>query len=168
MPLTKQRQINLVTIGVYGFTESTFFSSLIAAGVDTFCDIRQRRGVRGSLYSFANSSRLQQKLKDLGISYLYWKELAPTDEIRAIQKAYDTNAGVRKQQREELSEGFVSAYEAICLATFEPDAFIEKLGSQAKVIALFCVERKARACHRFLVANKISKAFGIEARHVEP
>lgn len=38
----------IYTIGVYGSTEETFFSKLIAAQVDLFVDIRQRRGVRGN------------------------------------------------------------------------------------------------------------------------
>ena len=37
----------IVTIGVYGFTEVDFFHALRQAGVDTFVDIRGRRGVRG-------------------------------------------------------------------------------------------------------------------------
>ncbi|MFN2179799.1 MAG: hypothetical protein ACK2UV_09955, partial [Candidatus Promineifilaceae bacterium] len=56
----------IVTIGVYGFDETTFFQALKDAGVDTFCDIRRRRGVRGSRYAFANSKRLQKRLAELG------------------------------------------------------------------------------------------------------
>jgi len=43
-----------VTIGVYGFSADAFFEALQRAGVDSFCDIRYRRGVRGSEYAFAN------------------------------------------------------------------------------------------------------------------
>ena len=41
----------IVTVGVYGFNEATFFAALRATGVDTFCDIRLRRGVRGREYA---------------------------------------------------------------------------------------------------------------------
>lgn len=51
--------LNVVTIGVYGYTPETFFAALQEAGVDLLCDIRQRRGVRGAEYAFANSQRLQ-------------------------------------------------------------------------------------------------------------
>ena len=68
----------IVTIGVYGFDEARFFEALRKVKVDTFCDIRNRRGVRGSTYAFANSLRLQARLAELGIRYLYRKDLAPT------------------------------------------------------------------------------------------
>ena len=58
-------EIVFFTIGVYNSTESEFFQKLKSNGIDTFCDIRQRRGVRGKKYSFVNSNRLQNRLRDL-------------------------------------------------------------------------------------------------------
>lgn len=40
----------VATIGVYGFTEERFFGELTEAGVDLLCDVRRRRGLRGSTY----------------------------------------------------------------------------------------------------------------------
>jgi hypothetical protein len=68
------------TIGVYNKSEQEFFNSLIGNNIDTFCDIRQRRGVRGSKYSFVNSTRLQEKLSNLDIKYGHIIDLAPTQE----------------------------------------------------------------------------------------
>ena len=48
----------IVTIGVYGFDETGFFRALQDAEVDTFCDIRDRRGVRGATYAFEKGSDL--------------------------------------------------------------------------------------------------------------
>jgi len=59
------------TIGVYNSTEKEFFEKLLKNKVDTFCDIRQRRGVRGAKYSFVNSNRLQERLSELDIKYGY-------------------------------------------------------------------------------------------------
>ena len=70
--------LKIVTIGVFGFSEEAFFHALQTAQVDTFCDIRQRRGVRGATYAFCNSKRLQTRLAELGIRYLHRKDLAPT------------------------------------------------------------------------------------------
>ena len=78
---------NILTIGVYGFDEERFFQALLDAHVDTFCDIRRRRGMRGSLYAFANSANLQRRLNDLGIRYLHIKDLAPDAGLREQQKA---------------------------------------------------------------------------------
>ena len=74
------------TIGVYNLTEELFFEKLTSNNIDIFCDIRQRRGVRGAKYKFVNSIWLQKKLNNLNIKYLYIKELAPTVDIRNIQK----------------------------------------------------------------------------------
>lgn len=50
------------TIGVYNSTEKEFFDKLTQNNIDTFCDIRQRRGVRGAKYAFVNKNRLEQRL----------------------------------------------------------------------------------------------------------
>lgn len=78
------------TLGVYNSTEKEFFDKLLEGEIDTFCDIRQRRGVRGAKYAFVNSARLQKKLNELGIKYIYVPNLAPTTEIRELQKVQDT------------------------------------------------------------------------------
>jgi hypothetical protein len=77
----------LVTVGVYGFTAERFLAALKRADVGVLFDVRQRRGVRGAEYAWANSQRLQQALADCDIGYLHLKELAPTSEIRAAQYA---------------------------------------------------------------------------------
>jgi hypothetical protein len=42
--------------------KKSFLINLLKIILTHFCDIRQRRGVRGAKYSFVNSNRLQQKL----------------------------------------------------------------------------------------------------------
>ena len=71
----------LLTIGVYGKSETKFFDQLSRAGVDLFCDIRQRRGVRSAQYVFANSTWLQAGLATRGIAYQYVPQLAPTGQL---------------------------------------------------------------------------------------
>ena len=83
--------INFFTIGVYNSTEEEFFNKLVHNDIDIFCDIRQRRGVRGAKYSFVNSQRLQNKISELGITYIHEINLAPTKKIRELQKQSDLN-----------------------------------------------------------------------------
>ena len=78
-----------VTIGAHGWDAERFFSALLAAGVDTFCDLRARRGVRGREYAFANSQRLQARLAELGIRYIHRLDLAPSAATRSQQHAAD-------------------------------------------------------------------------------
>jgi uncharacterized protein (DUF488 family) len=158
----------IVTIGVYGYQEEEFFRALVNADVDTFCDIRLRRGMRGSEYAFVNSRHLQDRLAELDIRYFHFKDLAPTQEIRAYQTAADRATGISKRSRVELSREFVEAYQKTCLATFDSQAFVAGLGEQAKVVALFCVEREPSACHRVLLAQKLVIDLKLDVNHIIP
>src|SRR5947209_18163276 len=97
----------IVTIGVYGFDKDRFFQALVDAKVDTFCDIRLRRGMRGSIYAFVNSESLQRQLGDLGIRYIHIKDLAPTQAIRAKQMLEDERLGLAKRTRITLGQAFI-------------------------------------------------------------
>jgi uncharacterized protein (DUF488 family) len=150
--------IEFYTIGVYDSTEEEFFGNLISHGIDTFIDIRQRRGVRGAKYSFVNSQRLQAKLAEKGIKYLYIQELAPTHEIRELQALADKEAGELKRDRAELGETFKSAYKTKILDSFDFNKFMDNLEqSGATKAVFFCVEAKHRACHRSLVTDALKK-----------
>lgn len=157
----------IVTIGVYGFEEEAFFKALREEGVDTFCDIRARRGVRGSAYAFANSARLQRRLGEMGIRYVHYKQLAPSQSVRDRQNQADKKLGVGKRARKALGEAFIEAYQEERLADFDPTGFIEELGA-ARVVCLFCVEGAPEACHRSLVAGKLSHDLGLPVRHIRP
>ena len=160
--------IKIITIGVYGFDETSFFRALQQAKVDTFCDIRLRRGVRGAQYAFANSQRLQARLADLGIRYLYRQDLAPTKAIRAVQDEADKANKTSKRQRTQLGEEFITAYAIHCLANFDPHSLLNDLSPDAAVVALFCVEREPDACHRSLVATKLRRTLDLEVKHIVP
>lgn len=155
------------TIGVYNSTENEFFDKLTQNNIDTFCDIRQRRGVRGSKYSFVNSNRLQQRLNDLGIKYGYIQNLAPTTEIRELQKEVDSQNGELKSERQILGQIFVIEYKNKILKNFDFDTFFENLDQiAASKIALFCVEEHAAACHRSIVAEKLQNDFNCKIEHL--
>ena len=154
------------TIGVYNSTEHKFFKQLTDNKIDTFCDIRQRRGVRGSQYAFVNSNRLQARLNELDIRYGHIIELAPTSEIRDLQKESDAQSGELKRERNRLSKIFTIAYKNTVLSKFDIDSFIDKLDEVgARRIVLFCVEEKPEACHRSIVSDKLS-TFGYNITHL--
>lgn len=155
------------TIGVYNSTEKEFFEKLTQNNIDTFCDIRQRRGVRGSKYSFVNSNRLQQRLNDLEIKYGYVPDLAPTTEIRELQKEIDEEKGELKRERQELGKVFVIEYKNRILKNFDFDNFFENLDQiGARKVALFCVEEHPEACHRSIVADKLMNNFNYKINHL--
>lgn len=155
----------LVTVGVYGFTADRFLATLNQAEVDVLLDVRQRRGVRGSQYAWANSQRLQQALADTGIAYQHLKELAPTSDIRAAQYAADAATGEGKRTRTELSVGFKHAYVKRIL---EPADLAELLAGfdDSVTAALLCVERDPCACHRSLIADRLAADHGVPVEHL--
>jgi len=159
--------MNFFTIGVYNSDEITFFQKLLDNKIDTFCDIRQRRGVRGSKYAFVNSNRLQDKLLSLDIKYGYVPQLAPTSEIRDLQKAIDLEKGELKRERQELGKVFTIEYKNQILNSFEFESFFEMLEiAGAKNIALFCVEEHPEACHRSLVTQKLANFYHYNIVHL--
>jgi uncharacterized protein (DUF488 family) len=154
------------TIGVYNSTETEYFNKLIENNIDTFCDIRQRRGVRGAKYSFVNSNRLQEKLNELDIKYGHVINLAPTSEIRDLQKEADARLGELKRDRNKLGKIFKIAYKDRVLEKFDFDSFIDKLDEVgANRVVLFCVEEKPEACHRSIVTDKLEE-IGYNITHI--
>ena len=144
------------TIGVYNLTEELFFEKLTSNNIDIFCDIRQRRGVRGAKYKFVNSIWLQKKLNNLNIKYLYIKELAPTVDIRNIQKKTDKTVFESKHNRNQLGDAFIEKYKEIVINNYDFDYFINELKIiKAEKVVLFCVEEKPNACHRSIVSEEL-------------
>jgi uncharacterized protein (DUF488 family) len=160
--------IEFVTIGVYGFDAEQFFQALINHKVDTLCDIRRRRGVRGAEYAFANSQRLQERLAELGIRYLHYIDLAPSTNLRKQQEAADKQGHTARRKRAVLSTQFVQGYQQNVLADFDAAAFLASLGPDAHVVALLCVEREPAACHRSLLAAHLHSTLGAPIRHITP
>lgn len=159
--------MKIFTIGVYNSTEESYFKKLSDNGIDLFCDIRQRRGVRGAKYRYVNSNYLQSKLKDLGIGYIYEKSLAPTNDIRQKQKDADKANGESKKERTQLGPVFRLEYIRQILDPFDMDVFAARLKETgAQNVVLFCVEEFASACHRSLVAAKLAKTLDAEVTNL--
>ena len=157
----------IATVGVYEFDPASFVAALDEARVTKVLDIRQRRGVRGARYAWANAQRLQKLLADARIGYEYHPELAPDTEMRQLQYRDDDRQGVGKRSRVRLAPEYVREYteEILDLVPLEP--LIGRLPVHG-VGALLCVEATALACHRSLVANRLAERFGFEVTHIEP
>lgn len=159
--------MKLFTIGVYGSTEDEFFGKLTRSHIDLFCDIRQRRGVRGCQYAFVNSNYLQKKLSEMGIEYVYEKRFAPTREIREMQWAEDKELHQTKKSRDILGHAFRCGYEKMILGREDIGKLMMSFEVRnAKNIALFCLESRPEACHRSLLAKSLSEKYNIEVIHL--
>ncbi|MCS6923057.1 MAG: DUF488 domain-containing protein [Fimbriimonadales bacterium] len=156
------------TIGVYGWTPEGFVEALKAHGVQVLIDTRQRRGMRGREYRFANANALQQLLAQHKVQYLYLKALAPPVAIRQIQKAHDAATHTLKRERPELAPAYIEAYETQVLDAYDWSDIraLQERGIQH--IALLCVETYPESCHRSLIARRLAERFGMEVEHILP
>ncbi len=156
----------IATIGVYEFDAASFIRALDAAGVTQVIDVRQRRGVRGTEYAWANAQRLQRLLGDARIAYEYHPELAPDTELRQLQYHEDARQGVGKRSRVQLSPEYVRVYTEEILDLVPLDPLIRRLPVHG-IGALLCVEATAEACHRSLVAQRLAERYGFEVVDLE-
>ena len=157
----------LATIGVYGWTLEAFLDALRSAGVGLVLDVRQRRGVRGSEYAWANAARLQAALRGAGIAYRHHKELASTTELRRLQYREDAEAGVGKRSRVELAPEYVRRYTEEILDRVDLGPIVAELPADS-VSALLCVERDPEACHRSLIAERLAREHELTVTHLRP
>jgi uncharacterized protein (DUF488 family) len=152
-------KLTVATIGVYGASLETFLAALADADVGLVLDVRQRRGVRGREYAWANSLRLQAALADASIGYRHRRELAPTTELRRLQYREDDRLGEGKRSRTVLAPEYRRRYVHEILDGVDMDAFAASLPSE-HASALLCVERDACACHRSLIAERLREDYG--------
>src|SRR3954468_23116251 len=157
----------IATIGVYDADLDSFVAALHEADVKLLLDVRQRRGVRGREYAWANAQRLQVALGEAGIAYQHHKELAPTTALRHLQYAEDDRLGVGKRSRRELAPAYVEGYRHGVLARVDLRPIVDSVPEDATT-ALLCVERDPEACHRSLVAEEMRSTCGVEVVHLFP
>ena len=152
---------------MYGWTLDEFLEALRSADVRVLLDVRQRRGVRGREYAWANAKRLQAALEEAGIGYEHHVELAPTTELRQLQYAEDDRQGVGKRSRSELAPAYRERYIAEILDRADLSGLVAELPADG-VGALFCVERDPEACHRSLIAERAAAEHGVAVTHLRP
>jgi uncharacterized protein (DUF488 family) len=150
----------IATVGVYQSSLDDFLKKLQRHRVAMVLDVRQRRGVRGLEYAWANSQRLQAALQQAGIVYRHLPELAPTTELRQLQYREDERLKVGKRSRVELSQEYRRRYLTEVLDHVDLGALIESLPDET-TSALLCVERDAPACHRSLIAARLHAQHGV-------
>lgn len=159
--------LSIVTIGVYGFTAEAFLAKLTGEGVGLLLDLRQRRGVRGPDYSWANSAKLQRALAAADIGYRHVTDLAPTTELRQLQYREDDRQGVGKRNRVSLAPEYAERYTREILDPFDLSALAAEFPLQSAT-ALLCVELDPDACHRSLVAERLRADLGLSITDLRP
>ena len=160
--------MQVMTLGAFGFPVDGFRFVVNDIRPDLFIDIRRRRGVGGREYAYANSTRLQAMLAELGIPYLHRPDLAPSDTVRREEATTFVNEGIPYRQREQLTEAFIEAYTQDVLDNVDSQAFMDSLPPGVESILLFCVEGRPEACHRSLLAKRLEQDLGVKVSHFFP
>jgi uncharacterized protein (DUF488 family) len=157
----------VATIGVHDWDLDCFLTALRGLERPFVVDVRQRRGVRGPQYSWANSQRLQRALGAAGIGYRHVRDLAPTTELRQLQYAADDAAGVGKRSRQRLDPSYVAGYTEQILSPFNLPELLASLPDDVTPV-LLCVEAEPTACHRSLIAGRLASEHGLDMVHLRP
>jgi uncharacterized protein (DUF488 family) len=155
----------MMTIGVYGFNAESFLQRLQHADVRLLLDVRQRRGIRGSQYAWANARRLQAALAQARIAYEHHLELAPTTALRQLQYAEDARQGVGRRSRRELAAEYTRRYTTEILDRADLATIVAGLPSRG-LAALLCIERHPEACHRSLIAQRLTEQYHVTIEHL--
>jgi uncharacterized protein (DUF488 family) len=156
----------VATIGVYGFDRDSFLRALGEHEIDLVLDVRQRRGVRGSEYAWANAKRLEAALAEAGVGYSHLPELAPTTALREAQYREDARRGEGKRSRTVLAPEYVRGYEEEILDRVDLGPIVSWIGASRP--ALLCVERDPEACHRSLIAARLERDRGFSVADLRP
>jgi uncharacterized protein (DUF488 family) len=157
----------VATIGVHDWDLDSFLTALRGLERPFLLDVRQRRGVRGPQYAWANSQRLQRALGAEEIPYRHVPDLAPTTELRQLQYAVDDAAGVGKRSRQSLDPGYIAGYTEQILDPFDLSELLASLPDEVTPV-LLCVEAEPSACHRSLVAARLASEHGLDVVHLRP
>lgn len=140
-PRSKYHVGTIVSIGYEGRTLEEFIKELQQAKVEVLVDVRLTPLSRKSGFS---KTALSQALTENGIEYWHAKELGNPKENRAHFYEGRLDVG-RERYLAHLNNGSRSTYEAV----------IER--SKECRIALLCVEKDDRSCHRGCITDQAQR-----------
>ncbi|TMR22692.1 DUF488 domain-containing protein [Nonomuraea turkmeniaca] len=92
---------------------------------------------------------------------------APTTELRRLQYAEDDRQGVGKRSRRELAAEYTRRYVTEILDRADLTPIVSELPSSGTA-ALLCVERDPEACHRSLIAQRLTEQHHVTIEHLRP
>jgi hypothetical protein len=78
-----------------------------------------------------------------------------------------TAAGVGKRSRRELAAEYTRRYTTEILDRADLTPIVSAL-SNSGTAALFCVERDPKACHRWLIAQRLTEQHHVTIEHLRP
>lgn len=151
LPVPARREVAAYTVGYEGKSVDEFFNDLLAAGMTGVLDVRANPVSRK--YGFAKRS-MSGIAESLGLSYFHLPALGITGERR-------TNLSDFESYQRLLDE-----YETTMLPQLTSE--VRKAASllRSQPLALLCMERDVRCCHRGRLADRIAEEGGLHVTHL--
>ncbi|MEU4223091.1 DUF488 domain-containing protein [Nonomuraea sp. NPDC026600] len=121
------------------------------------------------VYGFGGESFLQ-RLRHADVRLLLdvrQRRGAPTTELRRLQYAEDDRQGVGRRSRRELAAEYTRRYTTEILDHADLTPIVSELPSSGTA-ALLCVERDPEACHRSLLAQRLTEQHHVTIEHLRP
>ncbi len=143
----------LYTIGYQGASLAAFIETLKSSGVRTLVDTRYQPF---SMRPEFRQRALAEALEKSGIAYRHLKPLGNPPESRDAAKAGD------EARYRELFQAYLDRPPARAAM----DEVIALCGRGA--VALMCLERNPKDCHRSMVAGRIADLAGLAVAHLHP
>lgn len=141
------------TIGYENVGQADFVAALKQAKIKTLIDVREVANSRRAGFS---KKSLAAALDEAGIAYLHLKPLGTPKAGREAARKGDS-----KTMRRIFEAKMVEPESQLALAEA---AEIAKKGRAC----LMCLEHDWRECHRTIVAEHLTEAFGIKPAHLSP
>lgn len=141
------------TIGYENVGQADFVAALKQAKIKTLIDVREVANSRRAGFS---KKSLAAALDEAGIAYLHLKPLGTPKAGREAARKGDS-----KTMRRIFEAKMVEPESQLALAEA---AELAKKGRAC----LMCLEHDWRECHRTIVAEHLTEAFGIKPTHLSP
>jgi uncharacterized protein (DUF488 family) len=145
--------VKLRTIGYESATQAAVIAALTAAGVEVLIDVRAVPSSRRAGFS---KRLLAASLAEAGIDYVH---------LRALGTPKPGRQAARAGRHAEM----VAIYEAHLADPQAQFELAEALDiARQRPAALLCYEADAAHCHRRIVAERLTDAFGFEVEDLQP
>jgi uncharacterized protein (DUF488 family) len=144
-------EVAAYTIGYEGKSVDGFFNDLLAAGMTGVLDVRANPVSRK--YGFAKRS-MSRIASNLGLAYHHIPELGITGDHRAGLSGFESYQRLLDEyERTMLPERSIHVRQATSLLRSQP-------------LALLCMEKDVRCCHRGRLADRIAEEAGMSVTHL--
>jgi len=151
MPERPRSDVAIYTVGYEGKSVDRFFDGLLASGIKGIVDVRANPVSRK--YGFAKRS-MSRIAGNLGLAYHHLPELGITGAKRADLTDFQS------YQR------LLDRYEEAMLPNRRADVLKATGLLQSEPLALLCMEKDVRCCHRGRLAKRIAKETGLPIKHL--